>query len=408
MLSLEAAEALMAGLWFLCPGCALTAGRWFHHSTCCVPALVAQHGVGTEVLPCVGPGPGGSRHPSQGLTWSGAGVGASVHRGPVGRVGAGGKTAWAALNLTCWSCWPAAVPGELPGMGVGEDKVYTCLGSGDGGGPAQNDPFLFLRAARASGEGVAAGAAAITLWLVGLGGLGWGRVGRLWGPSRDRHTPPISSVTGTASNRVPGPGSQHWARHSPGLPSGLTVEGMRSGPSRLDCVRAGSVMAHRGSACLVAWGSCSIYCSALTILKFFIWGRGLTLCFAMGPTNSVAVLSEEGSGQESGPMGCCLSSFRPQEGHAAGWVALPPPGRVARWASRPGLFWGRCKRADKRPHPGHSASQGRTVCPRVPRLRALGTLRAGYSPRHTLGTKLAWHFHPLTGLRNNAVFWAPG
>lgn len=150
--------------------------------------------------------------------------------------------------------------------------------------------------------------------------MGWVRVGRLLGPSRARHTPPISSVTGTASNRVPGLGSQHWARHSPGLPSGLTVEGMRSGPSRLDCVWAGSVMAHRGSSCLVAWGSCSIYCSALTILKLFIWGRGPTLCFAMGPTNSLAILSEEGSGQESGPMGaaCPVSGLR-RGMQLAGW-----------------------------------------------------------------------------------------
>lgn len=70
------------------------------------------------------------------------------------------------------------------------------------------------------GWGLAAGAAAITLWLVGLGGLGWGRVGRLLGPSRDRHTPPISSVTGTASNRVPGPGSQRWPGTAQACPQG--------------------------------------------------------------------------------------------------------------------------------------------------------------------------------------------
>lgn len=114
-------------------------------------------------------------------------------------------------------------------------------------------------------------------------------------------------------------------------------------------------------------GACAQFTALLSPSWNSSFGRGSPhFDFKMGPTNSVAVLSEEGSVRELGPTGCCLSSFRLQKLQAAGWVTLSPLGRAAHWASRPSLFWGRGERADKRAHAGHCQ---KAVCLGVPRLR---------------------------------------
>ena len=84
--------------------------------------------------------------------------------------------------------------------------------------------------------------------------------------------------------------------------------------------------------------------------------------------------------------------------HTAGWVALSPPGRVAGWVSRSGLFWGRGKGAEKRLHAGDLARPA--------------PARGGRSARepHSQGTtrdQAIGHLQPLTGYRSNIAFWAP-
>lgn len=107
-------------LSFSLSGCALTAkhlGPCWPCSGCQLPTQVGARGPQRSRG---WPGPSLPRLP-RGLTWSGRGVGASVRRGPAGRVEAAGRGSlgWAKFNLSEL----LARPGELPGMGVGGGKV---------------------------------------------------------------------------------------------------------------------------------------------------------------------------------------------------------------------------------------------------------------------------------------------
>lgn len=203
----------------------------------------------------------------------------------------------------------------------------------------------------------------------------------------------------TASDSVPGPASQLRARLAQAC---ITAHG-GGGPGGPGRARGWECHHSRGAGLVLSLGLC---CRHLGILD--LEGRGL------GPSHPLAVLRQESSVRELGPRGAAPPGSRLRELLVAGWVALCPPGRVAGWASRPGLSWGGREGADAGPRAGRFAStapaEGRQSS-KSPTAWGSGTLwgTLGAQPplRHPLDTKLAGRLHPFTGLRNSSVFWVP-
>lgn len=173
VLSLEAAEALMAGLWFLFPGCALTAGRWFHHSTC-------TWGGHWGAAMCR-PRPRGLSPPFPGADVVRDGCGRICVQGTSGASGSRRKDSLGCVKFNLLELLASRGARGAARHGGGRGQRLHMSGERGGGGPAQHGPFLFLRAARASGQGAGCRGSSNHALAGGFRGLGLGKSWQAFG-----------------------------------------------------------------------------------------------------------------------------------------------------------------------------------------------------------------------------------